>query len=304
MHCPRSFPARIRCAALPMLILGACLCIRHQETPPPEAPNPTSPVADHPTTPPTSVQPLEDGLNQVLTQIVLDSVPREFSDNDDWGKTARRWNGVRLRRDGWKLETERDWATVNHGVWQKAKAVLVDPEHRFKIELTNLQPRSATESAFDLTLQAPLEIEVRQSHWVNGVQLYSVSADLRGTIILKLGCELAIRLSESPDGVIQFQPHVTTADLQLQDFQVIRVSKLGGEFAQQVTKLAESFLTRQIDSQETKIVEKLNRQIAKHSNRLKVTLPELAQTSWGKLVLPRIPAVKLDAPTPATPRDR
>jgi hypothetical protein len=240
-------------------------------------------------------------LNRLITRIVLESVPHSFNDDKDWGKQIRQFKGIQLRREGWKVETKREWNDVNHGVWQRATGQLVEPERLFSVELSNVLPLDATTSQFDLSFRGPLVMELRQAHWVRGVQLHSVSADIKATVRLTLSCAVAAdwRLATTAPSVA-FRPQIKAADLQIEEFTVQRVSKLGGEFAQQVTKLGQSYLDRHIEEHEKKIVDKLNQQIARRSDKLVISLGDLRDLPWVRTLWPQVGAAD-DQPANADP---
>ena len=248
----------------------------------------SSPVAT-PSEIAVSADPSANAINHLITKIVWDSVPHEYADSKDWGKTTRRWDGIRLRRDGWKVETKRVWTTVNHGLWKKYAAKLIDPEHQFSVELANVRAATGEGIAFDLTFIVPLAVEVRQARWVNGLQLYSVSADVEAKIRLTVSCELSSTLDSKvlPPDVI-FRPKATAADLQVEQFAVKRVSKVGGEFAEQVTQLVESQLDHLAAAQEPKIVEKINRQIEKRTDDFRIEISDAIRSPWAEKLWPKL----------------
>lgn len=234
-------------------------------------------------------EPANKTVDHLITQLVLESLPRDYVDDRHWGKTAQRFNGVHLRREGWKIETERDWATVNHGTWKKSTIRLVDPDHQFNAEMRRVRPADdgGSSVAFDLAFETPLTAEVRQAQWVNGVQIYSISADVDARIQLTVSFELSVEYDTRrlpPD--IVFHPKAIAADLKFKQFRVQRISKLGGEFAQQVTELAESHLGEFTRAQEPKIVEKINRQIDKHEADFRVSLGTAFESEWAKVFWP------------------
>jgi hypothetical protein len=221
-----------------------------------------------------------ESLNQILRRIVLDNVPHTHTDLRDWGQTAQRWSGVQLRREGWKLETERKWATVNHGLWKKYSIRLVDPGQQFAVRFANFRSVDR-QTAFDLVVDTPIAIDARQSKWVNGVQLYSLSADAEATVRLTISCQLEMKLDHAvspPD--VTLSPRATAADLNVDRFAVKHISKVSGEVAQQATRWAESRLDELIAEREPKLVDSLNRAIEKHRNDWRVPLPSVRAFSW------------------------
>ncbi len=228
-------------------------------------------------------------LNQLITHIVLDNLPHSYNDDRRWGKTVQRFGGVQLRRDGWKVETKRKWATVNHGLWQKSSARLVDPDNQFSVQLANVRAGGDDRTAFDLIFDTPLSISGRQSKWVNGVQLYSLSADAEAKIRLTITFEMSMQLDfkKLPPDVV-FEPRATAADLHVEHFAVNHISKVGGEIAQQATQWVESQLDEQVSAKEAKIVEKINHQIEKHKSDLRVSLTDALASRWKEIFWPHL----------------
>jgi hypothetical protein len=239
-------------------------------------------LADSPKVPSSA----EDRIGATIAAIVLEWIPHDFTEQRDWGKTRRVVEGLGLRREGLRVETYRRWREVNHGTWEKVTVRLVDPEQRFQVELKGVHP-AGDKVAFDLFFHTPLAITARQSKWVNGVQLYSVSADASADVTLRVGCQLAVHLDYRalpPDVVLE--PSVSDAGLKLRQFRIHRVSKLGGEFAQQATRWAREPLERRIEERNQRIVDKLNAQIEKHRHEFRISLSEALRSRWHDLLAP------------------
>jgi hypothetical protein len=242
-----------------------------------QKPNPVTASASHP------VSPLPPGsaMDHLLTQVILDNVPHSYTDDKNWGTTAKRWNGVRWRREGWKWETKRDWIEVNHGLWQRYTVRLRDPKSNFSISVSDLRPTAENRAEFALTVITPLALEARQAQWVNGIQLYSISAEAECNIRLVIHCDVGwtVDHGRQPPSVV-VDPQVSKADLKVDDFRVRHISKVGGEVAQQATRWVQSRLDDQVKSREAKLVEKLNRDIDRHRDDLVLPLDEIVDTRW------------------------
>ncbi len=225
-------------------------------------------------------------LNRLLTNLARQHIPHTYSEDKDWNKQAERWNGIRFRREGLRLETKRKKKLVNHGVWKKYSAELIDPNRQFHISVHNLTGKDG-KLFFDLRTSAAVKLFGRQAKWAKGLQLYSVSADARADIDLIVSCELDIDLdfSKLPPDVI-FKPKVTGAKIEVKNFKVDRVSKLGGEIAQQLTKAVRKKLDAKIERQEQKLVKKLNTAIEKKKDRLKISFKEASDNKYAKLAKP------------------
>ena len=220
-------------------------------------------------------------IDTVLTKMILRHMPLQYEDDRTWGKQEERWDGIKIRREGIKLETKRRWKMVNHGTWRKYEAQLVDPSQQFSVELSNLRNTPDGAMAFDLNVRANLNLQARQSKWVKGVQLYSLSAEGNCQIQIALSCQTRILLGMQnlPPDVI-FQPRVTEAQLSVDEFRLDRVSKVGGEVAQQVTQWARSAIENKIEQQQEKLVAKLNSKLDKNRNSLKLSLADALQSKW------------------------
>jgi len=87
-------------------------------------------------------------------------------------------------------------------------------------------------------------------------------------------------VSKFPPDVI-FDPHVEDAEIELADFRIDRVSKAGGEFAQQVTRIVKSKLDKKIAAKEDKLVAKLNAKIEKSRDRLTLSANDAMKSKWA-----------------------
>lgn len=233
-----------------------------------------------------------EALDETLTKIVLDNMPHEYTDEKKWGKQKKRWRGIKFRRDSddGRLETKRRYKMVNDGTWRKYAAELIDPNQEFAVELKDMKnlPSGATE--FDLHFGARLKLDARQSKWVNGVQLYSVSVDGHAKIGLQVTCEMTTTMDFSnfpPDLV--FSPKVTDANIEVDEFRIDRISKAGGELAQQTTKHVRKLLDEKVDEKEEKLVEKLNKQLNKKKDDLRLSVSEAIKSKWYKQAKPFLP---------------
>lgn len=238
---------------------------------------------------PTDSKSLER-MNQVLTQLVLQHMPHEYSNEKKWGLQKKRWDGVKWERDGWRLETRRRWKMVNHGTWKRYSARLSDPDRMFEVNVSNLRNTDDGATAFDVAVDADLELDARQAEWVKGVQLYSVGAEGTARVRLQLSCESRLKLEMSDSiPVLKFSPRVISAKLQVVDFRIHRVSKLGGEVAQAATRMARQELDRKIEEHETRLVEKINRELKKHEDDLALSLSAAINNRWIRQAAPTFP---------------
>lgn len=231
-------------------------------------------------------------LNQVLTGIVLKNIPHQYSSDKKWGNQEKRWDGISFRRDrpGSRLETKRRYKMVNHGTWRKYSAELVDPQQQFSVELSDVKRGKDGQTQFWVNIGANLDLGARQSKWVKGVQLYSFSAEGFAKVRLSVLCDLDIGLDFSkfpPDLVLQ--PIVHDAKIQVDEFRLSRVSKAGGEIAQQIARRARRELDEKISEKERKLVKKLNEEIEENRDDLRISTADAVKLKWfseHKLLLP------------------
>lgn len=230
-------------------------------------------------------------INRIVTRMALDAIPHTYTRDKDWGGQERRWDGIEWRRDKGRLETKRKWKMVNHGTWKKYSATLIDPEQNFSIEIKNFHQAANQDLAFDLHFASRLRFDARQAKWVKGVQLYSVSAEGHGKVRLVVSCELAINLdiTKFPPHLI-FRPTVKSAELIVDEFRIDRVSKLGGEFAQQVSRAARKHFDEEIAKKEHELVEKINKQLEKHQDDFRLSVSDSVKQKWAAEVKELLPA--------------
>ena len=111
-----------------VLLAAAALCagsgVRAEE--------PDADAANSSFTPPAEFQ-------EFVTAIAREHLPDEYEKSKNWGQTKRVWAGVKLERDGRRLETRRRYREVNDGAWQKYRIDLINPEEHFHIEVTKIR---------------------------------------------------------------------------------------------------------------------------------------------------------------------
>lgn len=229
-------------------------------------------------------------FNRLIRGMVLQQMPHQYERKRGWGDQVERWDGLHWEVDGLKIETRRRKKQVNHGTWRKYSASLADPEKEFDIRVTRIRQTSDGGLAFRVEFAARLNLFARQAEWFKGVQLYSLSAEGSAVVCLAIDMRLGIQLDPSriPPDVV-FSPRATAADLQVEDFRIDRISKLGGEFAQQVTRLARHELDAEIEDKERELVEKINKQLKKNADELRLSLAQSLDSRWGRMTRSLLP---------------
>ncbi len=224
-----------------------------------------------------------DQIDQLITRLALANLPREFSDTKKWGGQAERWDGLEFERDGLKIETRRRKKMVNHGTWKKYSAELRNPAEEFQIQIKNIHESANGKLALEVHVASHLNIEGRQAEWVKGVQLYSVNATGHAQVRLQLSLEIGVQtnLSRFPPDLI-LTPSATAAKLTIEEFRIDRISKIGGEFTQQISDEVQSMLTEKMPEYEQKLVAQINKQIAKEPDGFRLSLADAAKSKWGE----------------------
>lgn len=253
---------------------------------PPDAPPPTTtPEEPQPKAPPMA--PAEDApadLNAVVTSLVREHLPHQYEDTRHWGKTKEVFAGIKVRVDGWQVKTKRRKRTVNHGTWKLYRIELIDPHQTFQIQVDKIAPDKNGRVGMDARCQANLRVFGRVSQWEFGVQLASFSIDATARVQLLVHGNLGLRLDNTklpPDVVLD--PKVTWADIQLLDFRVHKISDLQGPLVRELGKGIREVLEDKLAENRDKLPEKMNRQIDKNKDRLRLSLHDLIQSSWKEL---------------------
>ncbi|TWU15126.1 hypothetical protein [Allorhodopirellula heiligendammensis] len=271
---------------------------------------PTSGVSMTPDQTRQSVQWLADQLMQ--------HVPRQITGDDDWGDTKKVWAGVKVRRDGWELKTKRRWQELRHGRWVRyeielpernltapaisgpgnSQAEILREELPAGDVATLLQPYKATDLVkihsvtpvssqdglqswrADATVSTPARFSIRVERWNLGAKWYSV--EISGKMDLAMRTTLTMGMSadfgEVPPAM-QLDVAVEQASLVVSKFEVERISKLGGDAAEEIGDLAEHTIGKVwIRKENSRLVSRLNKAIGENQDSLRWSMADwLAQ---------------------------
>ncbi len=220
---------------------------------------------------------------QWLATLALERMPRTFDGDKDWGEQKKVWAGVHVKRDGWKLKTHRRFHDVNHGRWVQYEVTLpettadnaaiakVDSVHR-RIDEASGAERWQIESS----ITAPMKFTARVQRWNVGVKVFSVTirGDLRVRLISTASVGFVADYAEVPPALI-VDPRIEKAELRLEHFEVDRVSRIGGDVAQEWGELIEDVIVdRFLKKQNDKLVTKLNKAIEKERDDLRLSMAD------------------------------
>ncbi|QDT12484.1 hypothetical protein K239x_44940 [Planctomycetes bacterium K23_9] len=238
---------------------------------------------------------------QWLSELAVSKSPRVFTGDKNWGDTKKIWAGVKVKRDGLKLTTHRRFKELRHGRWVKYELTLppsaapaadsvsdsvVANVHRVR-RTSDVQPgvpvdqQTGTHWEIDASVRTPIKFTARVERWNRGVQWYSIG--ITGKMQVRLDTSARIRFyadySEVPPALV-IAPAITQAHLELEEFEVDRVSKVGGDVAEEWGEMVET-IVREIflKKQNEKLAGKLNGSIDKHRSDLRLSMADWF-TSW------------------------
>jgi hypothetical protein len=221
------------------------------------------------------------GTKSLLTTLVVDNLPGDYEDTKKWGQTRKRWDGLHIRIDGLKVDTKRRWKTVNHGTWQRYRVTLVDPEEHLRVRVVHLHRVGPGKIGFDLLLDARLNVWGRLQEWNNGLRLFSLSGEAQADVELQLGVELATTIDPTrfpPD--VLLQPKVDSARIDVRSFRLKRISKADGPLVRELGDSLENVVRKKLAEKNVKLAAKINRQIDKKKDDLRLSLHDLVQHKW------------------------
>jgi len=215
--------------------------------------------------------------------LVLRNLPPSFEDNRKWGREKEIFDGLKLRREGWKIETKRKTKTAKHGTWSRYYIEFVVPADNLQVNIQQIEFPNAGPIRVITQVIAPLKLFGRVSEWRRDVQLISLSTNADATVELNVACEIQVivnPLKIPPD--VEFRPNVTDATVALRDFEVHSISQLHGPLAELLGKGIREVLDSRLEDYREKLVVKMNLEIMKQKGKLKLSLQDWMHTSVRK----------------------
>lgn len=207
-----------------------------------------------------------------LASIIRDNIPEKHLEDKDWNQTKKVYAGIKLRREGLRVETERRWKTVNHGLWRKYELKLVDPQRTLIVRLSEVYWQPDGRLHANLTVICELDATAWQTRYNFDVRLYSVQVDARVRMVLDLETTIGFQLDKAhlPPALL-VDPHVERATLAMSSFQVDKIGHLGGDISEELGDAWESVIREKlIEPQSEKLATKLNKQIDKKRAKLRI----------------------------------
>jgi hypothetical protein len=119
------------------------------------------------------------------------------------------------------------------------------------------------------------------------VQLLSISAE--GGADVRLRARGTIRWQfETRDSlpVVVLEPQIRTADVQLVDFDLRRISQLHGPVVEELGRGLRHELENELQARQEDLVGAINRELNRKRSRLTFSLAELLTSPWSRLLRP------------------
>lgn len=208
-----------------------------------------------------------------LVGLAMRQLPPTYSGDKDWGKTKSIWSGVDFRRDGLKLTTKRRRKDVRHGRWTKYELKL-PPEgsgNRPQADVVSVTKLPSGVWQIETVVTLPLDFDARIERWNLGVKWYSVS--VTGKMRVRLHTVATLNMladySELPPALV-VDPNIVQAHATLEYFEVERVSKIGGDVAEEFGDAVEKILRDVwLKKENDRLVAKLQKAIDKKRDDLR-----------------------------------
>ncbi len=229
---------------------------------------------------PAAVLAVSESFQKLVTTLVREAIPHNYQNEKKWGKTKEVVRGLYIKREGLRLKTHRTRKLVNHGTWTRYRIDLLDPIQQFQVRLENVRMLPNDRMAFDIICDVKVHTFGRLAQWQQGVQLVSLSADADADLRLTLQCDLAARINTSqaiPD--LELDPVVRNAELYVKEFRLNRISQLHGPLVKKLSASVREVLEDEIAKRRPKLVVKINRQIDKNRDHLRLSISELLSAS-------------------------
>ena len=229
---------------------------------------------------------------QWLAEFAIKQTPRTYNGDKDWGDTKKVWSGLKVRREGLQIRTKRRRKEVNHGRWikyelklpertpNKPDPILATIHHVKKVgDLrtgVSQDQQANTHWKIESSVETPVNFTARIQRWNLGVKLYSISVEGKMKVRLDSTTTLSFLAdyTEVPPALV-INPAVQASELHLREFEVDRISKIGGDAAEKWGELLEKVVRDVfLKKQNEKLTGKLNKAIDKHRDDLRLSMSD------------------------------
>lgn len=223
------------------------------------------------------------GLSGVLEALIRAHLPNHYENSKQWGKTKEVWSGVKFSRDGLRIDSQARHKLVNHGQWKRYHIDLTQPNDRLELAVDNVRETDAHQLHFEVTTRVPLHVRGEIAHWERGVKLGSLSSEAEALVHFQVGIDLGVEFDTKklpPDVILR--PVVTDARVQLAAFRLRRVGQFDGPLMKPLGQGLREVLDEKLEDTNANLVAKLNRQIAKKQDKLRLSAADWLAKKFGK----------------------
>ncbi len=217
-----------------------------------------------------------------IDSLIRDNLPPTYKDDRKWNQQKEVWNGIKLRREGLRVETERRKKLVNSGTWTRYEIALVEPDKNLSVQFQRLEALPDGKVAFAVSVDCALDAFGRLSQWVRDVQVISLSANADAACRLWLEGTVQLRVNPlkfPPD--VSLHPEVSQAQVELTYYRVRRISQIGGDFAKVLGNGLRGVVDEKLEDMNAKLVTKINQQLDKHHDKLTFSAQEWLRAKVG-----------------------
>lgn len=222
------------------------------------------------------------GLDDMIESLIRTHLPNRYEETKHWGKTKEVWSGVKVSLDGLRVDSERRLKRVNHGQWKRYRVDLLQPNEHLPLRVENVHETDAHRLHFDLVTTAPLHVTGEIAQWERGVKLGSLSSEADAIVRFRGGIDLGVEFDTKqfpPDVVLR--PQVTEAHVELAAFRLRRVGQLEGPLMKPLGQGLREVLEEKLEDTNATLVAKLNRQIAKKQDKLRLSAADWWRRKFG-----------------------
>lgn len=226
--------------------------------------------------------PLE--LQDFFENLLKESLPQTYHEEEGWGGTKEVFDGWDLDTGNGKIKTKRKRKTVNHGTWEKYSLEFIDRENQLDVQIYPLTRSLDASLQWGFLITARVRVDLRLQEWWRGVRLYSTSWEGEASIKMAWSGRVTSQLEKGhfpPDMVLK--PTVDLVQLEIDDFDLDRVSHADGPVVKTLGEAFEGIVRDIARDQGTKIAEKSNAWIAKHPEKLRISLHDAIQDTWKEI---------------------
>jgi hypothetical protein len=215
-----------------------------------------------------------DLVAHIVSGMIADAIPRDYEKRQDWGKTKEITTGLEFKGHPWDPKIDRQETEVNDGVWKHYKVSLVDPNQNLTVNIEDLRSLEAGHIAFRLVVTAKVHGWAQARVYETGIPLGTYTAEGDSRVNLAIDSDIALETTPSSFLTgIAIKPHVSAAQVKLDEFHLTRFGELKGALAHDLGDGLKHLVEDELDG--PKLVDKLNHALEKKQKKLVITPEKL-----------------------------